>query len=57
MFDDAATGQALLNFFLRGLRCGAITEDEALATGLTLEELRSRSFVKILAGPPRRADR
>ena len=50
VFDDAATGQALLNFFLRGLNCGAITEAEALATGLTLEELRSRSFLKILEG-------
>lgn len=50
VFDDAATGQALLNFFLRGLNCGAITEAEALATELTLEELRSRSFLKILEG-------
>jgi citrate lyase beta subunit len=48
VFDDAATGQGLLNFFLRGVACGAITEDEALATGLTLEEFRSRSFLKIL---------
>jgi citrate lyase beta subunit len=48
VFDDAATGQGLLNFFLRGLACGGITEKEALATGLTLEELRSRSFFKIL---------
>ena len=48
VFDDAATGQGLLNFFLRGLACGAITESEALATGLTLEELRLRSFLKIL---------
>ena len=48
VFDDAATGQGLLNYFLRALNCGAITEDEALATGLTLEELRSRSFVKIM---------
>ncbi|HEY3820367.1 MAG TPA: phosphoenolpyruvate kinase [Polyangiaceae bacterium] len=55
VFDDAATGQALLNFFLRGLGCGAIAEAEALATGLTLDELRSRSFLKILAG--RRAAR
>ena len=47
-FDDAATGQGLLNFFLRGVSCGAITEQEALATGVTLEELRGRSFVKIL---------
>jgi hypothetical protein len=50
VFDDAATGQALLNFFLRGLGCGAISEQETLATGLTLAELRSRSFLKILAG-------
>ena len=50
VFDDAATGQGLLNFFLRGIACGAITEAEALATGLTLEEIRSRSFLKILLG-------
>ena len=50
VFDDAATGQALLNFFLRGLGCGAITEDEALATGLSIDELRTRSFLAILRG-------
>jgi citrate lyase beta subunit len=50
VFDDAATGQGLLNYFIRGINSGALTEAEALATGLTLEELRSRSFVKILAG-------
>jgi citrate lyase beta subunit len=48
-FDDAATGQGLLNFFLRGLACGALTEAEVLATGITLEELRGRSFVQIAA--------
>jgi citrate lyase beta subunit len=48
VFDDAATGQGLLNFFLRGMGCGAISEAEALAPGLTLDELRSRSFLKIL---------
>jgi hypothetical protein len=48
VFDDAATGQGLLNFFLRGINCGAIREEEALATGLTLEEIRGRSFGKIL---------
>jgi len=48
VFDDAATGQGLLNFFLRGINCGAFTEQEARASGLTLEELRGRSFVKIL---------
>lgn len=50
VFDDAATGQGLLNYFLRALNCGAITEQEVLATGLTLEEIRSRSFYKILMG-------
>ncbi|HYO11857.1 MAG TPA: phosphoenolpyruvate kinase [Thermoanaerobaculia bacterium] len=50
VFDDAATGQGLLNYFLRAVNCGAITEEEALErSGLTLEELRGRSFVKILA--------
>ncbi len=48
IFDDAATGQGLLNFFLRASNCGAITEAEALSTGLTLEELRGRSFLQIL---------
>lgn len=48
VFDDAATGQGLLNYFLRALNCGAITLDEVMATGLTLEEIQSRSFLKIL---------
>ncbi len=49
VFDDAATGQGLLNYFLRAMNCGAITEQEALSmSGLTLEELRGKSFVKIL---------
>ena len=49
VFDDAATGQGLLNFFLRGINSGAITEAEALQmTGLTEEDFRGRSFVKIM---------
>ena len=48
VFDDAATGQGLLNFFLRALACGAISEAEARKRP-SLEELRARSFVKILA--------
>jgi hypothetical protein len=49
VFDDAATGQGLLNYFLRAINCGALTEREALdLTSLTLDELRSGSFVKIL---------
>ena len=49
VFDDAATGQGLLNYFLRAINCGAITEGEGLRlTSLTHDELRSGSFVKIL---------
>ncbi len=36
VFDDAATGQGLLNYFLRAMNCGAITEREAVEqSGLT----------------------
>ena len=49
VFDDAATGQGLLNHFLRAWGSGAITEEEAVEmSGLSLDELRGRSFVKIL---------
>src|SRR5437867_1323034 len=49
VFDDAATGQGLLNYFLRALNCRAISEQEAIEmSGLTPDELRSRSFVRIL---------
>jgi citrate lyase beta subunit len=51
VFDDAATGQGLLNFFLRAINCGAISEEEAISrSGVTVEELRTRSFLKILEG-------
>ena len=50
VFDDAATGQGLLTFFLRGLACGGLTEEEAARTGLTLDELGTRSFTAILEG-------
>ncbi|MEP6568758.1 MAG: phosphoenolpyruvate kinase [Acidobacteriota bacterium] len=49
VFDDAATGQGLLNYFLRAINCGALTEAEAIElSGLTVAELRSGSFIKIL---------
>jgi citrate lyase beta subunit len=49
VFDDAATGQGLLNFFLRGINSGAVTEAEALRmTGLATEDFRGRSFVRIM---------
>lgn len=51
VFDDAATGQGLLNFFLRAIDAGAITEDEAVKwTTLTPRELRGKSFAKIAEG-------
>jgi hypothetical protein len=51
VFDDAATGQGLLNYFLRAINCGAISAEEARElTSLTSEELHSASFVKILDG-------
>jgi hypothetical protein len=50
VFDDAATGQGLLNYFLRAMNCGAVTEQEAVQmSGLALDELRGRSFATILA--------
>ena len=49
VFDDAATGQGLLNYFLRAINCGALTEEEAVElSGLTVAELHSGSFLKIL---------
>jgi citrate lyase beta subunit len=48
VFDDVASAQALLNFFVRGFNCGAITGEEAEKTGLTVEELQTKSFLKII---------
>ena len=48
VFDDAATGQGLLNYFLRAQNSGAITAVEAAATGLSQDELSLRSFAQIL---------
>jgi citrate lyase beta subunit len=48
VFDDAATGQGLLNYFLRARNCGAIDDEDIAQTGLTLEEFGLRSFAKIL---------
>ena len=48
-FDDPHAGQALLNYFLRGIASGAFTDDEVRdLTGLTDEELASRSFHHVL---------
>lgn len=45
VFDDAATGQGLRNYFLRAVSCGAIPESDMPAlTGLTLEQLIAARF-------------
>lgn len=54
IFDDAASGQGLLNFFLRALSCGAISEEQLQATGLSGEEVETRSFLAIVKGRQRR---
>jgi citrate lyase beta subunit len=51
VFDDAAMAQGLLNYLLRAINCGAISADEVRnATSLSLPELRTGSFFKILEG-------
>ena len=47
-FDDAATGQGLVNFFVNGIACGALTDAEVLTTGVTMDELKERSFKLIV---------
>ncbi len=50
-FDDAATGQGLLNFFLRAIQCGAMNEQYVLErTGLTHSQIAGASFAAIVRG-------
>ncbi|MGQ0543551.1 MAG: DUF6986 family protein, partial [Blastocatellia bacterium] len=47
--DDAASAQGIINFFRRGLSCGAITKKEAVElTGLSVGELNYQSFQQII---------
>lgn len=49
IFDDAASAQGLLNFFIRALNCGAISQTEITEiTGLSRDDLQSASFLKIM---------
>jgi hypothetical protein len=51
VFDDAAMAQGLLNYFVQMINCGALPAEEVhTLTGLSPTELRTGSFVKILAG-------
>ncbi len=43
-FDDRATGHGLINFFLRAVSCGALTELDIESMGFKFSELKSRSF-------------
>jgi len=45
-FDDAATAQAIVAFFRRGLACGALDDSDLAATTLTRSDLE-RSFAEI----------
>jgi hypothetical protein len=49
VFDDAATGQGLLEFFARGVACGALDEEDLVATSLGLAEIQARSFAAIVS--------
>lgn len=48
-FDDAATGQGLINFFLRALNMRAMDAQDLAAAGVSANELATKSFAKILA--------
>jgi citrate lyase beta subunit len=50
VFDDAAMAQGMLSYFLQAINCGALKADEVEGlTGLSSDELRSTSFIQILA--------
>jgi citrate lyase beta subunit len=51
VFDDAATGQGLVSFFLRGLACGALDEDDLRATTLGKAELETAASSTFAARP------
>ena len=48
VFDDAATGQGLLNFFFRALNSGAIDPEDVENAGVTVQEVQVGSFRKIV---------
>lgn len=55
VFDDAATAQGLINFFLKAYNCGAIRRQDITAMGIRLQDLKSRRFPDIVANykPPK----
>ncbi|QQS31718.1 MAG: phosphoenolpyruvate kinase [Acidobacteriota bacterium] len=50
VFDDEATGQGMLNHFVRAVNFGALTQAEAEAlTGISMQLLSAGSFAKIIS--------
>jgi hypothetical protein len=47
VFDDAATGQGLLNYFFRALNSGAIDPEDVENAGVTVQEVLGGSFRNI----------
>ncbi|MDR3606204.1 MAG: phosphoenolpyruvate kinase [Oligoflexia bacterium] len=48
-FDDEASAQGLLGFFVRGFSSGAFDSNDLASAGLTPEMLKTRSFKKLMA--------
>ena len=48
VFDDAATGQGLLNFFFRALNSGAIDSEDVENAGVSVQEVQAGSLRKIV---------
>ena len=48
VFDDAATGQGLLNYFFRALNSGAIDPEDVENAGITVNEVQAGSFRNIV---------
>ncbi len=55
LFDDAATGEGMLNFFRRGIHCGALDLADIRSAGLTVEDVADASIVSVIQR--RRADK
>ena len=48
VFDDAATGHGLVNYYLKAYSCGAITKADIENLGITLEVLQTGCLTKII---------
>ncbi|MCE1189709.1 MAG: phosphoenolpyruvate kinase [Ignavibacteria bacterium] len=48
VFDDAATGQGMINFLLKGIECGAFSPEELKQAGIEPHSLVTKSFDHII---------